>query len=98
MPLAERQALRALILEGKLEEARQEASEVHLSLRCLLHQPHRSPKLSYDQRRLEHVKCQAESAGDGCLCILHDDEIEKAERKHEEGGVPAKELPDPGAG
>jgi hypothetical protein len=81
MPLADRQALRASILEARLTEARQEAAELYVSLRCLMHLEHRAPKLSYDQRRAEHVKCQGESAGDGCLCEWHDDEIAKAEAK-----------------
>jgi hypothetical protein len=30
--------------------------------------------MSGPQRRAEHVKCLAESMGDGCLCEWHDDE------------------------
>jgi hypothetical protein len=79
MPLADRQALRARILDEALERARREAAQAHLTGRCLMHV--QSTTMSYDQRRLEHVKCQGESAGDGCLCEWHDDEIAKAEAK-----------------
>jgi hypothetical protein len=74
MPLAERQQLRGAILEQELTAARQRAAEAHLSVRCLMHLPHRTPRLSYDQRRAEHVKCNGESIGDGCLCEWHDAE------------------------
>ena len=76
LPLADRQRLRAAILEDKLERARKEAAETCLSARCLGHLAHRAPTLSYDQRRAEHVKCRGESAGGGCLCEWHDAEIE----------------------
>jgi type II secretory pathway pseudopilin PulG len=76
MPLAERQQLRAWLLEQALEQARRQAAEVHLSVRCRSHLPQRSPTLSYDQQRHEHTLCQGESAGNGCLCPWHDAEIE----------------------
>jgi len=81
MPLAERRELRAYLLGQAISRATREAAEQHLSLRCLMHQEWRSPKLSYDQRRAEHVRCQGESAGDGCLCEWHDSETRKAELK-----------------
>jgi hypothetical protein len=74
MPLAERQALRAAILDGYLDQARRAAAMVHLSVRCRSHLPDRSPTMSMAQRRAEHVRCLAESAGGGCLCEWHDDE------------------------
>ena len=70
----ERRALRARILDEYLERARRDAAGVHLSIRCLAHQPGRSPGMSGPQRRAEHVKCLAESMGDGCLGEWHDDE------------------------
>ena len=76
LPLADRQRLRAAILEERLARARRDAAETCLSVRCLMHLPHRSPTLSYDQQRLEHTRCQGESAGGGCLCPWHDAEIE----------------------
>jgi hypothetical protein len=76
MPLAERQRLRAEILERYLELARRMAAEMHLTSRCLTHLEYRAKNLSHEQRRAEHVKCQGESAGDGCLCEWHDAELE----------------------
>jgi hypothetical protein len=75
LSLPQRQALRASILEQELAGARQRAAEKHLSVRCLMHLEHRTPKLSEEQRRAEHVKCQGESVGDGCLCEWHDGEV-----------------------
>ena len=86
MPLAEREALRAAILEDVLAEARREASEIHLTVRCLLHQPHRAPGLSEAQRRAQHVQCNGESAGNGCLCTWHDGE------QDEDGAVPPAQV------
>jgi hypothetical protein len=87
MSLTDRQALRALILADRQEEARRDAAEMYLTARCLMHLPHRSPGLSEEQRRAEHVRCNGESAGDGCLCPWHDSE------QDEEGAVSPADLP-----
>lgn len=76
MPLADRQELRAEILETALKRAREQAAEAYLSTRCRGHLEHRDARLSYDQRRAEHVKCLGESMGTGCLCTWHDAELE----------------------
>jgi hypothetical protein len=76
MPLEERQRLRAWILESALDQARRQAAEVYLSMRCRSHLLQNSPGMSYDQRRLEHTKCKGESMGDGCLCEWHDPDEE----------------------
>jgi hypothetical protein len=76
MPLAERQQLRSMILDKALDLARQQAADAHLSTRCRGHLEFRATTMSYDQRRAEHVKCQGESMGTGCLCVWHDAEIE----------------------
>lgn len=72
MPLEERRQLRAWILESALDQARKQAAEVHLSMRCRSHLPQRSPKMSDDERAMEHTLCKGESVGDGCLCEWHD--------------------------
>jgi hypothetical protein len=87
MPLAERQAIREQILARLLDQARIQAAETGLSARCLGHLPHRAPRLSEGQRRLEHDLCQGESAGDGCLCELHDI------KQDGEGAVSPAQLP-----
>lgn len=76
MTVGERQRLRAWILDSAMDQARKQAAEVHLSIRCRSHLPQRSPLMSEDERRLEHTLCKGESVGDGCLCPWHDPEPE----------------------
>ena len=78
MSLGERRELRAWILGNALDQARRQAAEVYLSIRCRSHLPQRTPGMNDAERMAEHALCKAESMGDGCLCILHDpDELEQ---------------------
>jgi hypothetical protein len=72
MPLEERRRLRAWILDRALDQARRQAAEVHLSMRCRSHLPQNNPGQTAAERMAEHVMCKGESMGDGCLCELHD--------------------------
>ena len=79
LPAEERRALRARILENALAQARIQASEVHLTLRCLGHLEHRAPRMNNAERMAEHALCKGESLGDGCLCPLHDPDVSLAQ-------------------
>ncbi len=76
MTLEERRGLRAWILDSALDQARRQAAEVHLSMRCRSHLEQRSPNMNAAERLAEHALCKGESMGDGCLCVLHDPDEE----------------------
>lgn len=76
MTLGERQRLRAWILDSALDQARRQAAEVHLSIRCRSHLEQRSPSMNAAERMAEHALCKTESMGDGCLCPMHDPDDE----------------------